>query len=544
MRRKLTGLKSELPLRSEQSRICRDFVETLDLEGLKLDTDPYAYTYNVQVASMNTDPFVRKSLKLWDKDYYRTLDGWTKKIDLKLGLEKVREYDHDDTTFDRIKNDPEALRSWDRAVRETRELFIPKEPLHRLKLKHVPLAMPLNTAAGFSFPGEKKSAVVEELQNIAQYMKHMLKAGKSCYTPPCKLAFRGHLSELSNQKVRPVWVYPGEITMLETCFSYAFYRHLDESVPAVFFGEGTFPRLYERLHRPLNGKLSVSDDKKLFDTTAFRRAVDESFNIIQDSFSPGFSSVQDFEGNVSYEADDWTPIFDYLKHYFLNTRIMLCDGTILVKKGKVPSGSMFTQIIDSLVNYIVTKFSCYVNGMDCDNLAVLGDDSDFESFHFRLPAYAESMLFYTGMVSHPDKAKIYPITVKTRSFLGYSFDGISLHRPTKEWFLRILYPERDVENVAISASRVLGLLLIGGASDERFQDFFINFMHHYPVQGREFTLSTELTRMFKYVFRYRLNLVRIPYIHELDWFSIRSFLVTGQRVFSPPAFAPPKLISC
>lgn len=45
-----------------------------------------------------------------------------------------------------------------------------------------------------------------------------MKYGLNYYKPPCKLAFRGHMSEVSDPKVRPVWVAPAEIIAIERMY--------------------------------------------------------------------------------------------------------------------------------------------------------------------------------------------------------------------------------------------------------------------------------------------------------------------------------------
>jgi len=62
------------------------------------------------------------------------------------------------------------------------------------------------TAAGFSWPGKKKSEVMRDALYVSRNMLHRLKAGYPIYDPPKKVGFRGQLSDADNPKVRPVWV--------------------------------------------------------------------------------------------------------------------------------------------------------------------------------------------------------------------------------------------------------------------------------------------------------------------------------------------------
>lgn len=61
---------------------------------------------------------------------------------------------------------------------------------------------------------------------------------------------------------------------------------------------------------------------------------------------------------------------------FINNPVQLSSGERFRKFGGVPSGSCFTNIIDGIVNIIVTRYSTYqmTVTMSLDDL-YLGDDS-------------------------------------------------------------------------------------------------------------------------------------------------------------------------
>lgn len=70
-------------------------------------------------------------------------------------------------------------------------------------------------------------------------------------------------------------------------------------------------------------------------------------------------------------------VFEIIEDYFIHTPIVMPDHHIYYgKKHGVPSGSYFTQIVDSIVNVIIAgtisaKFNMYINKSD---IYVLGDD--------------------------------------------------------------------------------------------------------------------------------------------------------------------------
>jgi hypothetical protein len=111
----------------------------------------------------------------------------------------------------------------------------------------VPHFSDLNTAAGFSFPGESKRDKLLELLNIGRTLNHTWKSGQKKQHLPCKLALRGHLSSLENPKTRAVWMYPTEYVMQEMYLFSELVRSLqkvdDDNFKLIHFGKNSMPLL-------------------------------------------------------------------------------------------------------------------------------------------------------------------------------------------------------------------------------------------------------------------------------------------------------------
>lgn len=67
--------------------------------------------------------------------------------------------------------------------------------------------------------------------------------------------------------------------------------------------------------------------------------------------------------------------FDWIEDYFINTRIMLPDGTVFRKKHGLPSGSYLTQLIGSICNMLAVKTLLRIQSIVVSKIRVLGDDS-------------------------------------------------------------------------------------------------------------------------------------------------------------------------
>lgn len=256
--------------------------------------------------------------------------------------------------------------------------------------------------------------------------------------------------------------------------------------------------------------------------------IDFAFDIIHLCFDRSYKNWVDKDGEVHhYPAKDYTPVFEFVREYFKKTRIMLPDGTILRKMHGIPSGSMFTQAIGCIANYVMITSLCLYFDIPIVDLCVLGDDSHFrvdESVKVPVSDIAHVAKLYFGMILSPEKVNIYPES-GVRKFLGYTFNGTKPIRPMIEWFRRVLYPERAVQNLGVSASRVLGLLLIGGVNDEVYCDFCLYYFRVYPqVAGRAYYASSEISRAMRYVFHHSFKMVRIPHMNELKWINLPNHL--------------------
>ena len=170
-----------------------------------------------------------------------------------------------------------------------------------------------------------------------------------------------------NNKTRLVWGYPLEMTMLESAFAKPLidvYKEIRSPMPYAI-------RRYAigaRLEFTLQERNRVALDFSKFDSSVPAHLIKVAFRILRTWFD-------DFE---DYDEVGWREI----KKYFLNTPIVMIDGNLYTGKTHgVPSGSFFTQLIDSIVNYIIitaamSKFDMHPHEM---RIHVLGDDSVFST---------------------------------------------------------------------------------------------------------------------------------------------------------------------
>merc|ERR1739848_701915 len=167
----------------------------------------------------------------------------------------------------------------------------------------------------------------------------------------------------------------------------------------------------------------------------------------------------DFEGMSKEEIKsiklNWNQIIDY----FINTPLLV-GRELWVKKGGVPSGSYFTQLIDCILNMIALFYGLlHLSKRLCPHdpklsrvllhFNVLGDDSIMKLKKKLSIADVEWMLDIieeaTGFKSYVSKgfARLHHGKDDTPEYLGYEFT--SQQGPTRPFLKtveQILYPER------------------------------------------------------------------------------------------------------
>jgi hypothetical protein len=483
-------------------------------------------------------------MKLTSKQRYDQIFGSSKRASLKLATDSLYKYSNAER---KLKDVPNFNNSLEKGIQMARKAFVPSnDPINRRSTPNVPDLMNLDAAAGFSFPGCKKSEVIENLYDIACYMQHMIEADRRVYKTPCKLALRGHLHDADNPKSRPVWVYPGEVSILEGKWALPFYKHLEEHVDTVHFGEGAMKRLAKMMIDGIsdaNQNVEITTDWSTFDATVPNWLIDEAFEIIWDSFDNEYTYHDPMDGSepqlvyggkIMYEKN--RKLFEWIKDYFMYTPIMLPDGTVVKKMHGIPSGSFFTQAIGSIVNYIVIRAIDYHFSLGGRRFKVLGDDSSFlvpgPNRKFIDPQKISSFAWeYFGLVMKASKFRLAE-TQTQRKFLGYQCTGYRFIRSTEEWFKLVLYPERDVEFLEQSASRVFAYYILGGCNDEEYCRFFRCYFRQYPqVSGRILPLTRGLKRLFKYVFRLDTTVLQTPNLSQLDLVHLPYLLSAGDSMY-------------
>nr|QZZ63397.1 hypothetical protein [Leuven Partiti-like virus 3] len=283
--------------------------------------------------------------------------------------------------------------------------------------------------------------------------------GRDTGLPDTAAFFRAQVVTKDKNKIRGVWGVPLDVISEEARFFLPYIKFLKQSnAPIAYRLEmATGGMAYiDDMIRHHRGKPMMMTDIKEFDKAVPPWLIRDAFNIIFDSMD--FEHVIGSDGNIwNVNSDRTRRRINRLIKYFINTPVRLPSGERYRKSGGVPSGSMFTNIIDTIVNVILTRFSVYeTTGHLPLGEMYLGDDSFVICDGvLNLSAVAEVAQENFGMTVHPDKSYVTdnPMNVQ---FLGYYNRRGLPYKGHAFLIASFIYPERYVKTPLIRTSRAIG----------------------------------------------------------------------------------------
>lgn len=228
-------------------------------------------------------------------------------------------------------------------------------------------------------------------------------------------------------KTRLVWGYPLEMTIMEARFARPLIDWFVSHRSPMAFGmkKGV---LGANLHRYFEDSFgtTVCLDYSKYDTTITRTMILESFRILATWFE---------------EQDLQTFGWPIVRNYFIFTPIVMPDGHLYTGKNHgVPSGSYFTQLIDSVVNTALMYALSHKFGFFFKDRAlfVLGDDSIVQvQGKVDVSAWRRYLGGKFGMILHDDEKTI----VGHVHFLGATWIKGKPDAPIQELVNKAAQPE-------------------------------------------------------------------------------------------------------
>ena len=210
-----------------------------------------------------------------------------------------------------------------------------------------------------------KAEVIEKRSNALRYQVHRLKSSTYSLRPLSYVCVVDSTIVPSTGVVknRVAWVYPIIMVAIENMFFEGFRRTIKGNVNWV--------PTPENAHSTFCGPASRSYDFANFDSSIPRWLIEEAFDMIKALFDFGLYAP-DANGRVGkpYASSSLERLFDRMVEYFIETPFTTPSGEVLSKRHGVPSGSMFTNLIDTIISRMLLT---YLHGSSC-SIKTYGDD--------------------------------------------------------------------------------------------------------------------------------------------------------------------------
>jgi len=359
------------------------------------------------------------------------------------------------------------------ALDSLRQEFKPEKPLIPLTLGAVYAHpdFPRGRSPGLPWIHEgykTKAEVVDDMSARARISRTWDLVGKNHQVRlPDSAAFnRAQISEPEKDKIRPVWGYPTDVIVEEGRFFYPFIHHVlgitsdhcyAGGLEMATGGMGYIEQVVQKSFNKLAHKF-VMLDWSSFDTRVPSWLIRDVFDMLSEFYD--FEHVQDSEGKIWHV----NPVqsrrrWNKLVSYFINTPIRLSDGSRFRKSSGVPSGSMWTNMIDTLANATVCRFvSFHCTGSFPIHDIYMGDDGNLLcGGHVNLEDWARLAYEVFGFVLSVNKSwtTVNPDNVH---FLGF-FNRNGLPKRSNDFLVAsFIYPERTVRDPIETCSRAVGQL--------------------------------------------------------------------------------------
>lgn len=248
-------------------------------------------------------------------------------------------------------------------------------------------------------------------------------AGRS--PPPC-VAFHRSQHGPSGPKTRLVWGYPQSMTILEAKYAAPLIRsvatYLTDTVPYHSRKIGLSANLTKFENRPFKYGFDYSG----YDASVPRDLIDMAFDILKSNMA-------------QVDEEEWEAITRYFKW----TTIVMPDMNVYRKQRGIPSGSYFTQLVGSVVNYFAQMYAFHRAGsyLDPRLLMVLGDDSLVAPSKWVPVNKIASLLTELNLTVNTEKSTVMR-DEDALEFLGHFWPLGLPEREAAELLKRIRFPER------------------------------------------------------------------------------------------------------
>ncbi|APG78258.1 RdRp [Hubei diptera virus 17] len=284
--------------------------------------------------------------------------------------------------------------------------------------------------------------------------------------PDVCLFARAQIARKGKEKIRATWGYPLHVYLEEGRFFYPimdWIKSREHDFPIAYGFEtanGGMSVISEMLARNPLCKY-ICTDWKTFDKSIPPWLIRDAFAILAECID--WSHVKDVEGKIwsvrpGPSKIRWKRMIDY----FVSTPIRTCKGERFLVSTGVPSGSCWTNLIDSIVNALVTRTCFYetTGAFPVDEI-YLGDDGVIIArgvIDLELLALAAKSEF--GLILNTDKSYV-TTNPSNVHFLGYFNYGGFPFKNQDFLIASFIQPEHTRTSVVEACAAALGQMWSG-----------------------------------------------------------------------------------
>lgn len=330
-----------------------------------------------------------------------------------------------------------------------------------------------SSAAGYGYEGKKgegnnfsrakkiANAAVRTFKEEIDAINYSTAVNNISYNSTPDVAFtRTQLAKLPSIKVRIVFGEAFHNILIEGLSAAPLLAAFKSMDTFYFMGKDPtthVPRLLYNMSEEEGWFICL--DWKSFDATVQLWEIDHAFNCI--------------ETLLSFDSDLSKLTFIYARESFKKRKLASPDGKLYMRTGGIPSGSYFTNIIGSIINYVRIHYICHKLELDISNCFVQGDDSvifvrSAEKPNIYEIADAGSQF---GWILNPSKCTI-TAESENVTFLGRS----QMHQFNIRERLKVLrlmcFPEYEVGDSRISTARVKAIARDAGFNDPLYNKIY------------------------------------------------------------------------
>jgi hypothetical protein len=292
---------------------------------------------------------------------------------------------------------------------------------------------------------------------------------------------RTQLTELPNLKIRNVFGECFHYVLLEGLFAQPLIEAFMALDTFYFIGENPVTAVPNLINSLIpRDQYFLSLDWSKFDSSVQPYEIELAFDLI--------------ESTIDFPDEATRLIFKYVRRLFMKRKLLSPDGRLFMRYSGVPSGSYFTHLIDSIINWNRVRYLFKLHRLTHGVLVTHGDDCLVEIFGFHdclneLADDAEKLGWYIKR----EKSQLFKDRFRI-TFLGRSSKHGANFRDVDRCLRLMYYPEYPVTDPQISIARLKAI-----DADSGFHIPLIQNVYHYLARkygDHQLALPREFRRYF------------------------------------------------